>query len=108
MSWGTLGRPFWGLGVALGINFGGLRVPQGAFGAQSAPKTLSPDPHRSIFGAFGVQREIKRLPKCSPRGSKNELRRRLELKIVKSQNLHTARRIFKVFDDAEGLVFSAI
>ena len=53
-SWGGLGRPFWGLGVAfghpfwglgvaLGVHFGSLGVPLGAFGAQSSPRTASPD-----------------------------------------------------------------
>ena len=34
-SWGTLGRPFRALGVALGADFGGQGVPLVPFGPQS-------------------------------------------------------------------------
>ncbi len=50
---------------AIGIYFGGLGVPLGDFGAQSTPKSPSPDPVPSILGDFSVQMEPSWLPKWS-------------------------------------------
>ena len=78
--------PFWGLGVALGVNFGrvsrdfggvsrnfgevsrnfgGLGVALGAFGAQSSPKAASPFRGPPFLSDFGAQMVPKRLPKWS-------------------------------------------
>ena len=66
MSWGTLGRPFGRLGVALGVHFGGQEgVPLDAFGAQSLQKTPSPFFGRLVLSDFGAAREPTRLPKWS-------------------------------------------
>ena len=65
MALGVLGAPFRGLGVALGVHFGSQGVPLGAFGAQSVPRTASPDYRRTILSDFGAQREPKRVPKWS-------------------------------------------
>ena len=62
---GGLGSGLGGPRSAFGGHFGDLGVPLGAFGAQSAPKSPSPDPCRSISSDFSVQMEPKRLPKLS-------------------------------------------
>ena len=58
-SRGGFGGHFGGLGRPLGA----LGVPLGAFGAQSAPKSPSPDPCRSILSVFSAQMDPKRLLK---------------------------------------------
>ena len=60
LFWGTLGRPFGDLGLALGVHFGGqgVGVPLDAFGGQSFPFQ-----GRLVFSDFGAERDPKRLPK---------------------------------------------
>ena len=41
--WVTLGPPFFGLGAALGVHFGGLGVPLGAFGAHHFRRFWTPN-----------------------------------------------------------------
>ena len=60
----------WGLGVALGVHFGGQGVPLDAFGAQAVPRTALLSYARSILGDFGAQREAKRAPQCNQNRSK--------------------------------------
>ena len=65
-SWGTLGAPFRGLRVALGVHFWEPRGTPGrlwrAVGAKAA--AVSPD-RRSVSDDFGAQRVSRRLPKLS-------------------------------------------
>ena len=61
----SFGGPLDGPRGAFGGHFGDLGVPLGPFGAQSAPKSLSPDKGRSILSDFSAQMEPKRLPKLT-------------------------------------------
>ena len=56
---------FWGSWGAVGVHFGGLGVPLGAFGAQWPSKTVGAFQRRAILSDFGVQRVPKSLPKWS-------------------------------------------
>ena len=62
---GSLGLPFRGLAVALGVHFGGQGVPLDAFGAQAVPRTALLSYGRSILGDVGAQRVPKRFSKWS-------------------------------------------
>ena len=62
-SWAAILESFWGSWGAVGVHFGGLGVPLGAFGAQSPPKTRGLFQRRALFEDFGAQRVLKRLPK---------------------------------------------
>ena len=61
-----LGHPwtsFLGLGVALGVHFGGMGVALGVFGAQSSPKAASLFHGPPFLSDFGAQMVPRRLPK---------------------------------------------
>ena len=62
---GSLGPPFGGLGVALGVHLGGHGVPLDAFGAHAVSSTALLSYRRSILSDFGAQRAPKRLPNWS-------------------------------------------
>ena len=67
-------------------------------------KTIKSTLERLLAGPRGILRLIsailgpKRLPKWSPRGSQIELERRLQQKMAKSQNSHTAHWILMIFE----------
>ena len=64
-SWGNLGCPFWGLGVALGAHSGGLEVPLDPFAEQSSQKTTLLFHARLVLNDFGAQSESQRVPTWS-------------------------------------------
>ena len=68
---GSLGGPLGGPRGGFGDHFGDLGVPLGAFGAQSAPKTLSPDPPALHFRGFWCPKGGQKDPKMELRSMKN-------------------------------------
>ena len=64
-SFGTLGPPFGGLWVALGVHFGESGGTPGRFQRAVASKRGGLNSDRSIVTNFGAQRVSRRLPKWS-------------------------------------------
>ena len=62
-SWGAILESFWRSWGAVGVHFGGLGVPLGAFGAQWPSKTRGGIQRRSFFSDFGAQRVVRSLSK---------------------------------------------
>ena len=60
---GGLGDGLGGPRGAFGPHFGGLVVPVGAFGAQSASKTVGVFHGLPLLADFGAQRGPRRVPK---------------------------------------------